>query len=652
MHKDSNSTITFDTRTKTVMADVVQDNIKEKVSSVREVVSGKSNNEIVLVLQFYDYDVEKTIQAYLEGGAKEALQQWQFSGTKPVKKKRNKKKNVNNTQASDVPRSPESVSSESGSAGSFMVNGEISREPVMNGILDHDISVTSKTVTNGPISSTYQVPNSTSIVPNSSITTTTTSSSSSSSTLPLDSSQKQPSTTGVKFTGTKEKSPSPQSQRQNHNHSNRQRTHSGSHGHTEGRDRTTSTSSVDSKSGKKHAHLGLERSAKDLHRQTVSLERLRLIFKEEIDKSHKRLKSVFDEIRARLEAREKLLTGQLDELKLSGDAVFSMRQGLASDLKVQIDRAERMNEDDLANLRVDIKHFVCDRKIDEDLAKTIRFMYDDKLTDDIYAFGEIVPLKCQYVEQRSSTVVTPSVSTEVNYKETSHISKPVVDNTSSNDSHKKVPVSHLDPTQTEEIAQLQRRLKHSLTLEGIPVETFPDRPASVPVSSTNNVTNINSKPRPESARRGTGRGRPRNDRPKQDGPKDDNRSSFNQAPGGERVILIGRKTGPQGSGRGGRGGRGRGRGRGGYYGGGRGQNYNNNDNASNSVGGQKNDQTSAGDSRDQSSSPGKPQRENSSNNRRGSGRGSGYRGRGNSSPSGSGSNTNRSSSSANEKKEG
>ena len=34
---------------------------------MREVVPGKSNNEIVLVLQYYDYNVEKAIQAYLEG---------------------------------------------------------------------------------------------------------------------------------------------------------------------------------------------------------------------------------------------------------------------------------------------------------------------------------------------------------------------------------------------------------------------------------------------------------------------------------------------------------------------------------------------------------------------------------------------------------
>ena len=34
---------------------------------MREVVPGKSNNELVLVLQYYDYNVENAIQAYVEG---------------------------------------------------------------------------------------------------------------------------------------------------------------------------------------------------------------------------------------------------------------------------------------------------------------------------------------------------------------------------------------------------------------------------------------------------------------------------------------------------------------------------------------------------------------------------------------------------------
>jgi hypothetical protein len=44
---------------------------------------------------------------------------------------------------------------------------------------------------------------------------------------------------------------------------------------------------------------GLEKSVKDLHRQTVALERFRMILNEEVDKTYKRMKSVFDEMRTR-----------------------------------------------------------------------------------------------------------------------------------------------------------------------------------------------------------------------------------------------------------------------------------------------------------------------------------------------------------------
>ena len=42
---------------------------------------------------------------------------------------------------------------------------------------------------------------------------------------------------------------------------------------------------------------GLEKSVKDLHRQTVSLERLKLVFNDEVEKAYKRIRSVFEEVR-------------------------------------------------------------------------------------------------------------------------------------------------------------------------------------------------------------------------------------------------------------------------------------------------------------------------------------------------------------------
>lgn len=44
---------------------------------------------------------------------------------------------------------------------------------------------------------------------------------------------------------------------------------------------------------------GIEKSVKDLHRQTVALERFRMILNEEVDKTYKRIKSVFEEVRTR-----------------------------------------------------------------------------------------------------------------------------------------------------------------------------------------------------------------------------------------------------------------------------------------------------------------------------------------------------------------
>lgn len=38
-----------------------------QVNVVREVIIGKSNNEIILVLQYYEYDVVKVIQVYCDG---------------------------------------------------------------------------------------------------------------------------------------------------------------------------------------------------------------------------------------------------------------------------------------------------------------------------------------------------------------------------------------------------------------------------------------------------------------------------------------------------------------------------------------------------------------------------------------------------------
>ena len=46
----------------------------------------------------------------------------------------------------------------------------------------------------------------------------------------------------------------------------------------------------------KNPHAGLEKSCKDLQRQTVSLQRLEIVLNEQVDKSFKRITEVFKEL--------------------------------------------------------------------------------------------------------------------------------------------------------------------------------------------------------------------------------------------------------------------------------------------------------------------------------------------------------------------
>ncbi|KAK3611198.1 hypothetical protein CHS0354_009450 [Potamilus streckersoni] len=558
VRNDNQGSIHFDTRTKTVMAEVVQDNIKEKVNAVREVVPGKSNNEIILVLQYYDYNVEKAIQAYLEDDAKAALTEWHYSSKPATKKKKNKKK------------SPQRPLSESGSVTSLKVNGVVngdSTEPYVNGDLDPEDVVRNVQSLNGdypgPIIEKSQAAQQTYKEAPSVISSDTFMTQSPSSHI-------------------EEREPTPPPQRQQQqqyqlSHTNRQTAHSGSHPHSHGnRSRTSSTSSTGEKSAtKKTAHSGLEKSVKDLHRQTVSLERLKLLLNSETDKAAKRIKFVFDELRNSLNNRENQLNAEMEEVRRTAGEIFQMRQKLAAELKMKTDRSEQMNEQQLADLRAEIKHFVTDRKIDEDLGRTTRFLYDsDHLIEEIKKFGEIVPIKCAYMMHDPSTSEVASTNQTETRKEPSPQPKRV----SPKPSEKLNQLPHVDPKEAHEIADLQRRLKTSLQLTGIPVEMYPE-PELTSVSPDQQINTTNSsRPSTVGSQRG-GRGQNRRGRNfgRQDrwgGGGDRRGEGQGQIPPqnypqgsdrGERVILIGRSTRNQNQSRPPRSG-GRGRGGGGYRG--------------------------------------------------------------------------------------
>ncbi|XP_048772692.2 spermatogenesis-associated serine-rich protein 2-like isoform X2 [Ostrea edulis] len=471
--KNENSgTIHFDTRTKAVMAEVslAQENIKEKVNAVREVILGKSNNEIILVLQYYEYDVAKAIQAYCEDGAKKALTEWHWSGNKtPNKKKKNKKKASSVTASEDgESQSPKKETSIS----SHLTNGIAIKDNIPNGVIVNETE-SSKLCnrdtepTGVEQASVPGVQAASGMSPNSNNNAEPANSSPSKRQSPQPQRQQPSSRNSPPASSSQSHKPTstPQPQRLPHSHPHsRQRTQSGSHSH---RQRTVSEKSNASQSEHKpthyKAHAGLEKSVKDLHRQTVALERFRMILNEEVDKTYKRIKTVFDEMRTSLNSREADLTSEMDQVKLSANDIFAMRQKRAIELKTKVDRSDNMNEQELSELRSEIKHFIGERKIDEDLSRTTRFLYDsDHLKEEICQFGEVVPVKCSYSARRPSiSSVASSGPEEVDSLASSlNNPAPVVD------SGHEMGQENIGASEAHEMAELQRRLKGSLQIQG------------------------------------------------------------------------------------------------------------------------------------------------------------------------------------------
>lgn len=404
------------------MAEATQDNIKEKVQAVREVVPGKSNNEVVMVLQYYDYNVERAIQAYLEDGAKGALQEWNFTGTKQPKKRKNKKK-ANVEKPNDKPgTSPASTPADL--KPEPMVNG---KSGLPNGDLNHSPH---KPDVVSPVETTSagQKP--------SQETTLTTGTASSVT----------PAAPAAKGSGkadptVPEALPQRQSQHKGRGHGD---THHNAHGdrHDQLRARERTISEVSTGSGMGDGHnkkpfQGLEKAIKDLHRQTTSLERLKLLLDHEIDRSYKSMKSVFEELRQGLSNREAQLMAEMDVLKKEASEMLEMRQGKAVDLRRQVDRADRLKEAEVSDLRAEIKHFVSERRHDEELGRTTRFLFDsDHMLDEMKKFGEVIHVKSVYTARRASAASVASSG-----------------------------VSHDDdPSHSQEVGQLQDRLKNSLKL--------------------------------------------------------------------------------------------------------------------------------------------------------------------------------------------
>ncbi|XP_054536026.1 SPATS2-like protein isoform X6 [Pan troglodytes] len=152
----------------------------------------------------------------------------------------------------------------------------------------------------------------------------------------------------------------------------------------------------------------IEKSVKDLQRCTVSLTRYRVMIKEEVDSSVKKIKAAFAELHNCIIDKEVSLMAEMDKVKEEAMEILTARQKKAEELKRLTDLASQMAEMQLAELRAEIKHFVSERKYDEELGKAARFSCDiEQLKAQIMLCGEITHPKNNYSSRTPCSSLLP-----------------------------------------------------------------------------------------------------------------------------------------------------------------------------------------------------------------------------------------------------
>ncbi|XP_074931866.1 spermatogenesis-associated serine-rich protein 2 isoform X2 [Phalacrocorax aristotelis] len=389
----------FDVQSNTVMAQGgTFENMKEKISAVRAIVPNRSNNEIVLVLQHFDNCVDKTVQAFMEGNASEVLKEWTVTGKKKNKKKKTKPK----PQAGSSPGLPDpgklvsteeeqSANSEKGGINGFHVNGCAHDTESVDSLSEglDALSIDARELEDCE-SAAPDMPDRT--VPE--------------------------LANGIADFDTKSlimhpsQSPSSLRQRPEQRSASRSLSRTAASSSIPASLSVTRLEDVPVSPANKKLGSNIEKSVKDLQRCTVSLARYRVVVKEEMDASIKKMKQVFAELQSSLMDREVALLAEMDKVKAEAMEILVSRQKKAEALKKMTDVAVRMSEEQLVELRADIKHFVSERKYDEDLGRVARFTCDlDALKKSIASFGQVSHPKNSYSTRlRCSSVTAASLS--------------------------------------------------------------------------------------------------------------------------------------------------------------------------------------------------------------------------------------------------
>lgn len=373
----------FDTHSKMVMSQGgTFERMKEKINAVRAIVPNKSNNEIALVLQHFENSVDRAVQAFVEGSAAEILKEWNVTGKKKPKKKKKPKSQPEAPVDQTPSESPEVNCAEA--VNGFHANGSAGADGESLDSLSEQLD---------------------------------------SASLDAAELESEPATSDLSITAVETESrlpPNPAPQPSTNNES-RQNHHSGRGNKFRPKTSASSQNATmalphlpdDSQqgSGSKKIASNIDRSVKDLQRCTASLTRYRVVVKEEMDSSIKRMKQTFAELQSCLMDREVALMAEMDKVKAEAMAILDKRQKRAEDLRRLTDKSASMSEEQLTELRADIKHFVSERKYDEDLGKAVKFTHElDPLKASINAFGSVYHPQTSYSNRSRCSSTSSSLT--------------------------------------------------------------------------------------------------------------------------------------------------------------------------------------------------------------------------------------------------
>jgi hypothetical protein len=104
-----------------------------------------------------------------------------------------------------------------------------------------------------------------------------------------------------------------------------------------------------------NSKIVLEKSSKDLQRQTGTLNKICHQFQEDLIKNQNLLNKTFNNLRQSLNERQNQLQFQLNSLASTGNQMLMQRQNKATELKYLIDNAIHLNENETLELKADIK---------------------------------------------------------------------------------------------------------------------------------------------------------------------------------------------------------------------------------------------------------------------------------------------------------